>query len=296
MNPPTIIVGCGYVGLRVAQHERARGQRVIALTRNQAQVERLEGLGVEAHAADLDAPERLPRLPLAGATLHYFAPPPPQGQRDPRLGAFLEAIDPGAEPETVVLISTTGVYGDCGGDWVGEERPVNPRADRALRRRDAEQQLSRWAGERDVRLAILRVPGIYGPGRLPRARLERGEPVLVESAAPWSNRVHVDDLVSACQAAADRAEARGIFNISDGHPSTMTDYFNRAADALGLPRPPQIDPQTAVDELSGGMLSYLAESKRIDNTRMRQVLGVTPRYQDLTEGLAASVAAEKTGG
>lgn len=296
MSITTIIIGCGYVGLRVAMAERARGNAVLAVTRNADQIERLRQAGIDARAADLDRPESLSGLPLAGAVVYYFAPPPAEGHSDPRLAAFLNAIEADANPRAVVLISTTGVYGDCAGDWVTEDRAPAPKADRALRRRDAEQSLADWAGDRGVRAVVLRVPGIYGPGRLPRARLERGEPVLIESASPWSNRVHVDDLVQACLAAATRQDAVGVFNVSDGHPTTMTDYFNHAADALKLPRPPQIDPQAAVTKLSGGMLSYLAESKRIDNTRMRTILGVTPRYQNLTEGLAASVAAEDADG
>lgn len=296
MANQTLIIGCGYVGQRLARAEQERGNAVLAITRNTEQVERLRGLGIEARQADLGQPDRLRMLPLAGARVYYLAPPPPHGCTDPRMAAFLRATGEHGSAQAVVLISTTGVYGDCGGAWVDEQRPPQPKAERARRRYDAEQQLRTWADERGVRWAILRVPGIYGPGRLPRARLQRGEPVLAESAAPWSNRVHVDDLVAACLAAGSRGDVSGVFNISDGHPSSMTDYFNRVADALGLPRPPQLDPATAERELSAGMLSYLAESKRIDNTRMREVLGVQLRFGDLREGLAASVAAEGTGG
>lgn len=290
-----IIIGCGYVGERVAGAERDRGREVLAVSRNPERIQLLREAGVEALAADLDQPSSLPELPLAGAIVYYFAPPPPTGREDPRLGAFLGRLDARHTPEVLVLISTTGVYGDCGGDWVDESRPPAPVAERARRRWHAEQQLTAKAQALSMRHVVLRVPGIYGPGRLPRARLQRGEPVLAEAAAPWSNRVHVDDLVRACLAAAARADACGVYNVTDGHPTTMTDYFNRAADALGLARPPQIDPHTAASELSAGMLSYLAESKRIDNRRMRTGLGVTPRYEDLDEGLAASVAAERAG-
>jgi nucleoside-diphosphate-sugar epimerase len=144
-------------------------------------------------------------------------------------------------------------------------------------------------------VVILRVPGIYGPGRLPRERLTRGLPVLREDESPWSNRVHVDDLARACLAAARRGRPGGVYNISDGHPSTMTDYFNRVADASGLPRPPQITAAEARTRMSEGMQSYLAESKRLDNRRMREELGVEPQYPDLARGLAACIAAEAAG-
>ena len=292
----TIIIGCGYVGERVAHAEMQRGAQVLAVTRNPERVAALQRRGIAALAGDLDRIETFAKLPSNDALVYYFAPPPSAGRTDPRMAAFLERLRQTGTPAATVLISTTGVYGDCGGAWVTEARQPAPVADRALRRWDAEQQLTTWAGDQGMRIVILRVPGIYGPGRLPRARLQRGDPVLIESASPWSNRVHVDDLVRACLAAGASSDVRGVFNISDGHPTTMTDYFNRAADALGLPRPPQIDPQTAKSALSAGMLSYLAESKRIDNRAMREQLGVVPRYQNLDEGLIASLREESTGG
>ena len=290
-----LIVGCGYVGERVARAEQVVGARVIALVRSADGAARLAAQGIECLRADLDDRASLTALPTAQASLYYFyfAPPPSSGVTDTRLENFLAAIE--QPPAQVVLISTTGVYGDCQGEWVTEDRPPHPVADRAWRRLDAEQRLRTWGQAHDVPVAILRVPGIYGPERLPVARLQAGEPVLREAESPWSNRVHVDDLVRACLAARAR-RARGVYNISDGHPSTMTDYFNRVADALGLPRPPQITRAQASTELSDGMRSYLAESKRLDNRRMREELGVEPRYADLARGLAACVAAADAGG
>jgi nucleoside-diphosphate-sugar epimerase len=203
----------------------------------------------------------------------------------------LKAFERTALPRRIVLISTTGIYGNCQGEWVDETRPPNPQADRAHRRLDAETTLRAWCEQRGVEWMILRVPGIYGPARLPEQRLREAKPVLREQDAPYSNRVHVDDLVSACLAAARHSPAQRIYNISDGHPTTMTDYFNRVAEALGLPRPPELTPEQAKHALSDGMLSYLAESKRLDNRRMREELGVVPRYPDLDAGLAASVDA-----
>lgn len=295
MTKSIIIVGCGYVGERVARAERARGNAVLALTRNLQQVAALQGAGISACTADLDDPSSLTDLPLAGALVYYFVPPPSAGTMDPRMYTFLELARQTEAPAAVVLISTTGVYGNCNGEWVSETRAPAPKAARAMRRLDAERQLDAWGEAHDVRTVILRVPGIYGPGRLPRARLQRREPVLAEAAAPWSNRIHVDDLVRACLAAA-RPDISGVFNVSDGSPTTMTDYFNRVADVLGLAPPPQLDIDAAAEALSAGMLSYLAESKRIDNRRMREVLGVIPRYGDLAEGLAASLADENAGG
>jgi nucleoside-diphosphate-sugar epimerase len=290
-----LIVGCGYLGQRVARREREQGNRVVALVRSAESATGLQACGLEVLRVDLDDASTLVGLPTQNAVIYYFAPPPSSGRSDPRISHFLSAIDADALPACIVLVSTSGVYGDCHGEWVDESRPASPDADRAHRRFDAETRLRRWAGEHAVPFVILRVPGIYGPGRLPVERLTRRQPVLREAESPWSNRVHVDDLVSACLAAARHGASGAVYNVSDGHPSTMTDYFNQVADAVGLPRPPQITMAEARAQLSEGMQSYLAESKRLDNRRMREELGVEPKYPDLARGLAACVAAEAAG-
>jgi nucleoside-diphosphate-sugar epimerase len=293
--PTVLIIGCGAVGQRVAASERAAGEPVTALARSAPSAARLVALGLHVLRGDLDEPGTLAGLPTREARVYYFAPPPSSGTTDPRLRHFLAAIAPDALPARIVLISTSGVYGDCHGEWVTEARPPRPDADRARRRLDAEQALHRWGERQGVAVVILRVPGIYGPGRLPEKRLLSGEPVLREAESPWSNRVHIDDLVRACLAAGARGRPGAVYNISDGHPTTMTDYFNRVADALGLERPPQITLAQARAELSAGMQSYRAESKRLDNRRMREELGVEPRYPDLTLGLAACVVDDADG-
>lgn len=288
-----LIVGCGDVGRRVALAERAVGAVVTALARSPASAAQLKALGLRIVHGDLDRPESLVALPTSSALIYYFAPPPATGERDPRLYNFLNAISVQPLPERVVLISTSGVYGDCQGDWVSEDRAPHPDSDRGRRRLDAEQQLQTWSNYTGVPIAILRVPGIYGPGRLPEKRLRAREPVLREAESPWSNRVHILDLVKACIAAGARGRPGAVYNISDGQPSSMTDYFNQVADALGLERPPQISLEQARSDLSAGMQSYLAESKRLDNRRMREELGVLPRYPDLASGLAACLKDKK---
>jgi nucleoside-diphosphate-sugar epimerase len=287
-----LIIGCGGVGRHVAVRERAAGAAVTALARSASSASDLRALGLQVVRGDLDNPGSIAGLPIRGARVYYFAPPPPSGTTDPRLRNFLAAIAPDALPARIILISTSGVYGDCHGEWVTEDRPPRPAADRARRRLDAEQTLCRWGEHQGVPVVILRVPGIYGPGRLPDRRVRTHEPVLREEESPWSNRVHIDDLVRACLAAGARGQPGAVYNISDGHPTTMTDFFNRVADFLGLERPPQITLAQARASLSDGMLSYLAESKRLDNRRMRVELGVEPIYPDLVQGLAACVTEE----
>jgi nucleoside-diphosphate-sugar epimerase len=293
--PPVLIIGCGDVGTRVAAGERADGEPVMALARSADSAARFAARGIRVLRGDLDDPESLTGLPTRQARVYYFAPPPSSGTTDPRLRAFLAAIPGGARPARVVLISTSGVYGDCRGEWVTEERAPRPAADRARRRWDAEEQLRAWGATQGVPVVILRVPGIYGPGRLPERRLRAGEPVLRAAESPWSNRVHIDDLARACLAAARRGRPDAVYNISDGHPTSMTDYFNRVADALGLARPPQITRAEAERRLSAELRSYLAESKRLDNRRMREELGIEPLYPELAHGLAACLAPETAG-
>jgi nucleoside-diphosphate-sugar epimerase len=186
----------------------------------------------------------------------------------------------------VVYVGTTGVYGDCHGEWVDETRRPAPTADRALRRWDAEQRLRAWSAATGGELVILRVAGIYACDRLPIARIESGQPVVSAAEAPWSNRIHAADLVDICVAAMERAPTGAVYNVCDGEPSTMTDYFLRVAAAAGLPAPPQIPLAEAPDKVSAGMLSYLRESRRLSNHKLVRELGVPLRYPNLEAGLA----------
>jgi len=199
-------------------------------------------------------------------------------------------------PRRIVLLSTSGVYGDRGGARVDETTPPSPGTDRGRRRLDAEQRLRRFGEAHGVETIILRVGGIYGPGRLPEKRLREGVPMVPPEQAPVTNRIHVDDLARICVAAARRGRDGEIYNVSDGTAGNMTDYFDAVADFLGLPRPPRIDRAEAERTLSPGMVSYLQESRHLDNRKMREELGVTLRYPDLASGLAACVeTATETG-
>lgn len=287
-----LIIGCGDIGRRVAALEIADGHVVHALARSDDSARTLSQFGLRPIRGDLDAPDTLAGLPSPDAIVYHFAPPPPSGHSDPRTHALLAALDTTAPPARLVYISTSGVYGDCQGDWVNEDRPPRPQSDRSRRRLDAEQRILRWGERRDVACMILRVPGIYGPGRLPRERLQKGLPILRDEEAPYSNRIHADDLAAACFAAARRGQPGGIYNVSDGNPTTMADYFNRVADLLGLPRPPAVGLDEARRVLSAGMMSFLEESKRLDNRRMLEALGVNLRYPNLASGLAACLVEE----
>jgi len=199
--------------------------------------------------------------------------------------AFLRALDVEAPPRRIVCISTSAVYGDCQGAWISESQAVNPATARGHRRLDAEQRLSAWCKVHNTQWIVLRVPGIYGPGKLPLARLRKGTPVLREEDSPYTNRIHADDLSRICVAAMKSPHANTVYNVSDGHPGNMTDYFFRVADAAGLPRPPTVNRTEAQEVLSAGMLSFLQDSRRMGNAKMLDELAVKLQYPDLNVGL-----------
>lgn len=274
------VAGCGDIGQRIAALCRARGLAVMGLVRQAQHAESLRANGITPCLADLD--RQPPALPgLARAAVFYLVPPPRQGEDDPRLRHFLSALD---SAQTLLYLSTSAVYGDCTGQWVDESAPLNPGLPRGRRRVAAEHMALDWGRTHARPVMILRVPGIYGPGRMPAERLRRGLPVVQASDSPWTNRIHADDLASAALCVAAQGEPGSAYNVSDGNPTSMTDYFDRCADLLGLPRPPQVSMAAAREQLTAEMLSFLEESKRLDTTRLR-ALGWRPRYATLAEGL-----------
>lgn len=203
-----------------------------------------------------------------------------------RMRAFVGALATGGTPIRIILVSTTAVYGDQGGDWVDEDTPPRPATQRAHRRLDAERTLRAFGRAQDVPVVVLRVAGIYAADRLPITRLRAREPMISEVDSPYTNRIHAEDLVSICMAAAERGGSDRVYNVSDGNPMKMTAYFNAIADALDLPAPPIVDRRDAERLLSPGMLSYLNESRRLVNRRMLVDLGIKLRYPNLKAGLA----------
>ena len=285
-----MIVGCGYVGTRLAQR-LASGHPVLAVVRSAASAAALRARHIDAQQLDFDARDvdlaTLPELAV-GSAVFYLAPPAEQDASDPRVAKFLSALG-NARPTAFIYMSTTGVYGDTAGASVTEDAPLAPSNDRSRRRVAAERLTAEWCAARQVRHVILRVPGIYGPGRLPLERLQRGEPVLRPEDAGPGNRIHVDDLVSACVAALV-SSASGAFNVTDGNHASTSEYFIATARLAGLRDPPLVTRAEASSRISPGMLAYLGETRRVDNTRMREVLQVRLQYPDMRAGIAASLA------
>ena len=285
-NKKIWIIGCGDIGRRVAAlyFNEYKDVEINAIVSSTDSVKRCEQQSIKAIALDLDNTYSLAEMNLERADVFYFAPPTQTGTTDKRLQTFLKQLG-NSFPRRILLISTTGVYGDSGGEWIDENTPVSPQADRALRRLSAEQSLQSWAKKIGAEFNILRVPGIYAKDRLPIARLQKKLPVIHEAEAGWTNRIHADDLAQACKAAMECQAVNEIINVTDGHPSTMTDYFNQVADFSGLPRPRQISLQQAEKTLSDGMVSYMKESRRIKNEKMLRLLKIKLHYPELKTGL-----------
>jgi nucleoside-diphosphate-sugar epimerase len=285
-----LIVGCGDIGRRVAALLPASRFDTIGVVRSDASREKLATAGIRAVCLDLDRLESGTDWECQSADVFYFAPPPPVGQQDLRMRAFLDTLRDAVSIRRIVYISTSAVYGDCQGDWITETQPLNPATPRGHRRQDAEQQLLAWCRAQATEWIILRVPGIYGPGKLPLERLRKGTPVLREEDSPYTNRIHADDLAAICVAAMHSPISNTVYNVSDGQPGNMADYFFRVADAAGLPRPPVVNRGEAQTVLSPGMLSFLQDSRRIDNSKLLRDLGIVLQYPDLAAGLASCFA------
>ncbi len=283
------IAGCGYIGERVARAYQKSGADVTCMTRSPEHGSRLTSAGFTTIVSALDDATALPPLNLTGSILFYLVPPPGGGITDSRAGNFIAHISQMQKPVKIVYMSATSVYGGAGGDVVTEESPTVPDSAMGKRRLDAETAFLEYGAARNIPVIILRVSGIYGPGRLPLMQISQGQPLLNEEESGPSNRIHADDLAAVSIAAAEKGTAGEIFNISDGHPSSMTSYFNACADALGLPRQPQVTLGEARQVMSPLMFSYVSQSRIIDNRRMLERLNVKLRYTALSEGLAASV-------
>jgi nucleoside-diphosphate-sugar epimerase len=284
-----LIVGCGDIGLRVLRLLHGRW-RIAALTSSPARVDELRRAGARPIVADLDRPASLARLAGWPDAVLHLAPPQGSGAEDRRSLNLLRALARRSPPQRVVYASTTGVYGDCRGARFDETRPVAPATERACRRVDAEQRL-RWFGAAfGCAVTILRVPGIYAGDRAgghPRDRLASGRPVLRREDDVYTNHIHADDLARACVLALSRRLPQRVVHVCDDSELLMGDYFDLAADLCELPRPPRISRAEAAAQLTPLQLTFLGESRRLDNRRLKSELRLRLRYPQPSDGLLA---------
>ncbi|GAC1301828.1 MAG: NAD-binding protein [Steroidobacteraceae bacterium] len=283
---PVSIVGCGYTGLRLARRWLDLGHPVFGYAKRADSLREIANSGATARPLDLEQP--ICTADMTDHLVYYAVPPAPAGTRDDRLERLLGHV--ADRPRRMIYLSTTGVYGDRGGAPVDEDTSPAPASPRAIRRLAAENALRDWAGHRGVSWCILRVPGIYGPGRLPLDRLRRGDPAIDPLEAGPGNRIHVEDLVTACVASALHPAADGrIYNVTDGTADSMTEFLCRVARIAGLPPPPFVPLAEAQRVFSALSWSFLSESRRVQNGRLRHELGVTPAFHDLDAGIRASL-------
>lgn len=284
----SLIFGCGDIGRRICRLLIEHGVSVGSIrgyVNTQVSKSKAAKLGVHCDILDLDT-SSLDLSACDSAKLFYTVAPQKEGTQDLRSKRVIDTLKARSiRPSKVVLISTTGVYGDCNGDWVTEATPTKPQTERGKRRLDSEQQWLAWGAIENVNVVILRVPGIYAYSRLPRARLEKATPVVAEQECGFTNRIHADDLANMCIQAMSRAANGEIYNATDGKPGKISEYLQAAALALGFPPLPEIRMDEAKSQLSAGMLSYLSESRKISNRKIVAELDIRLAYPDFRLGL-----------
>jgi nucleoside-diphosphate-sugar epimerase len=275
-----LLIGCGDIALRTVRQLRGR-YRLYGLARHAEQSSELRRHGVVPINGDLDARATLARLNVSPYAVLHFAPPHADERTatDTRTAHLLARLSRGGSlPQRLVYISTTGVYGDCDGAQITETRPANPRTPRARRRVDAERLLRAWGARNGVTVNILRAPGIYAANRLPVDRIRSLTPVLRAHDDPYTNHIHADDLARAVIAALSRGRPNRVHNIVDEAELKMGQWFDLIADAFDLSHPPRISLERAERELSPQLLSFMRESRRIINLRMKHELRVRLQY------------------
>jgi nucleoside-diphosphate-sugar epimerase len=319
-----LIVGCGDVGMRALPllHARAGTPRVVALTHHPERAGELRAAGATPISGDLDLRRSLGRLAGLARNVLHLAPPQRDGDSDRRTRALIAALrrprrsvargakthwlHPDRAGKTSFIVpdglraatkrrtgpgtrfvyaSTTGVYGDCASAWIDETRPARPENERARRRVSAERQLRAAGVGSGWRVSIARIPGIYAANRLPVARIEKGMPALIESDDVYTNHIHADDLAAILLRALARGRPQRVINASDDTDLRMADYFDRVADAYGLPRVPRVSRQEAEARLEPVTLSFMRESRRLSNARLKRELGYALRHPTVDDFL-----------
>jgi nucleoside-diphosphate-sugar epimerase len=288
-----LIIGCGDVALRMVSLVRGR-YVVYALARDRARFPELRALGLKPVWGDLDRPDSLATLAGLAQDVVHFAPPPRDGVHDTRTAHLIAALARAQSvPQHLVYLSTSGVYGDCDGELVAETRPLRPQTERAQRRADAEQRLRSWGARSGVRVTLVRVPGIYAADRLPLERLRRGTPALAADEDAFVNHVHADDLARIVLAALRRGQPNRSYNAVDDVPQRMGEYFDVVADHFDLPRPRRIARHEAQRMLPRELYSFMSESRRLVNARMKRELRVKLQYPSVSHGIAGALRAAR---
>lgn len=293
MKKTLLIVGCGDIALRTAPL-LLKHYRILGLHRNLDSSSHLRSHGIIPIYGDLDHPKSLEKLAGIAQLVIHLAPPPNLGVHDRRTKHLLSALSKRAKnnrailPQRLIYISTSGVYGNCNGAYINETHPVHPQTDRAIRRLDAEKQIRDWGKRNNISISILRVPGIYAENRLPLTRLREGHPTLFDSEDSYTNHIHADDLAVIICAALFYGKTSRIYNTNDDSHLKMGNYFDLVAKHFGFPAPPRISLHEAQERISASMLSFMKESRRLSNLRIKKELFVRLLYPTVAEGIQAA--------
>jgi len=282
-----LIIGCGDIAMRVARLLPSH-YRLFGLVRNPLHCAALRTAGIVPVRGDLDDSGSLHNLSGLGRTVLHFAPPPTaitDNAADTRTRNLLAALSRGSLPQRLIYISTSGVYGDCNGELVTETRPVHPQTARAKLRVNAENQIRTWAGNHGIHASILRVPGIYATDRLPLERLKKGTPAIIDAEDGYTNHIHADDLAQCVITAMRYAKPNRIYHTVDDSRMKMGEYFDAVADAYTLPRAPRVTRAEARQVLTPIQYSFMNESRRLSNMRMKQELKLILRYPTVAQAL-----------
>ena len=285
-----LIVGCGDIALRTAPLLQ-KHYRILGLWRNPDSANHLRSRGIIPVYGNLDFPRTLKKLAGIAHLVLHFAPPPNQGSKDTRTMHLLSALTRHSKKQTAILpqrliyISTSGVYGNCHGKEIDETYRIHPESDRAIRRVSAEKQIKQWGERNQIEVSILRVPGIYSDDRLPLARLRDGHPTITDAEDSYTNHIHANDLARIISAALRYAKPHRIYHTSDDSQLKMGEYFDLVADHFNLPHPPRITRSEAQKSLSPSMLSFINESRRLKNLRMKKELHIKLLFPTAFHGI-----------
>ncbi len=279
-----LLVGSGDIARRLLPLLRGR-YSIHALLRDPKKFADWRAGGATPRLADLDDRRSLACIAGVADVVIHLAPPLPGGKRDTRTAHLLAALSHGKLPRRLIYISTSGVYGDCGGAHVSETHRLAPHSARAALRVSAEQQVRNWARRNGVRASILRVPGIYASERLPLERLRSGAPAIIAAEDSYTNHIHADDLARIIVAALRFGKSNRVYHAVDDDEMKMGDYFDQVADAYGLQRPPRLARKTVQQQVSPAMWSFMEESRRMSNIRMKQELNVRLLYPKVGDAL-----------
>ncbi|MER2513496.1 MAG: SDR family oxidoreductase [Nitrosomonas ureae] len=293
MKKILLIIGCGDVALRTVPLLKTH-YRILGLYRNADRADLLRANDVTPIYGNLDCPKSLKKLAGIAHLVLHLAPPPNHGKRDTRTLHLLSALtkkkktNPAILPQRLIYISTSGVYGDCQGDLIDETHPVQPENDRAIRRVFAEKQIRNWGKRNHISTCIVRVPGIYAANRLPLQRLRDDHPTLLDAEDSYTNHIHAEDLAQIVFAAIRFAKTNRIYHACDNSHLKMGEYFDLVADYFGLPHPPRITRSQAQEQITPSMLSFMKESRRLRNVRIKKELHINLLYPTVHEGIKAA--------